>query len=611
MEAGDTWMQEAPELHGNDTPYPRASLGGSPPIIGGSPSDTDWGSLGLSMAMLGSSLESQSGFDGPGLITLNDTERCSSSDEEESSPEIPEPPASRFGARRKRIKIAEQTHLRRISDVNERSVPRRQDLLCKRYSVATLTLNSLVISSNPIYDESEEDESDPPAVLSESDKKLNELYDILEIPPEKREELAKINTAPLYDPKEFRMDPASNSPSAASFTQLILWITDLKVRPRDQAVFLRTFPSFETPANVMAALLTRYYANPKAENSNVRDERELRLLRCRILSLLSVWMKNRVSYQWENNHNIEAIEKFIDFVKGEETGRSEINSSARVLVLQAALDVLKGGESVVITSFEEPPALCLPNLPEKEWMIEMIEPAELARQVTIYHKEIFQRIGHTELFAAIWGTKKSGEAKNLAEMTEHFDRFSRYVQVSIICAQEPKERARLYWYWVEVAEEFRKIRNFHGMFSVMCGVTHRSVERLWRTMKLVSKASKKEKKMLEDLTDLIDFGANYGNYRTMLAGLTGDYPCVPFIGCFQKDLVYVQESFPNLVDGLINVKKCHECFDLVTFVMQKQDKGHYDFTFYTRIRELITTMRGLPETAQIMKLSMAAEPKQA
>ena len=432
------------------------------------------------------------------------------------------------------------------------------------------------------------------------DQRLDVIYMILETTEEKRNELSGMNTIQFRDPDEFLPDEADPSaPEAASLRQLILWLCDMESTTMDQRDFILTFPSFETPQNVLAALFTRFYANRWAEGSNIRSGKEFKVIQDRLIRWLSSWMKMGAVYQWEGKGMKEAIRQFIIYLSNDGK-RSEV----RKLVIEGSFAKLEGTEKNVIYSDGEAPKSLLP----KTWEIESVKPLELARQITLYHMGIFREILPTELFHAIWGEKKGGDAAHINQLTKHFDRFSRLVQLHILNGECVKERVKRFWHWVEVAEELRKMQNFHGMFSVVCGLTHKSISRLSETMKAIGKAGKKERKVLAYLTELCDFSSDYSKYREMYKEVTDENACIPFIGCFQRDLIYVQEGFPNRIKGLINFKKSRHCVKLLTFVSQRQLR-RYNFVEVPRIKELVVDFPEPPGTAELMKLSMEREKK--
>ena len=94
----------------------------------------------------------------------------------------------------------------------------------------------------------------------------------------------------------------------------------------------------------------------------------------------------------------------------------------------------------------------------------------------------------------------------------------------------------------------------------------------------------------------------------MYKNVTDEHACIPFIGCLQKDLIYVQEGFPNRIKGLINFKKSRECVRLLSFVSQRQMR-RYNFVEIEKIKELCVDFPEPPDTTELMKLSTEKEKK--
>ena len=152
----------------------------------------------------------------------------------------------------------------------------------------------------------------------------------------------------------------------------------------------------------------------------------------------------------------------------------------------------------------------------------------------------------------------------------------------------------------------RKMQNFHGMFAVISGLTHRSVERMTDTMKFAMKTNTKRKRAYQEMVGLCDISGDYKNYRPVLAAAADE--CVPFIGCLQKDLIYISESFPNKIDDLINFNKCRMCAELIEKV-KKYTQKRYFFNLVPHIQEMISSIPEPPDTVGLMQLSMDAEKK--
>ncbi|OHT15169.1 RasGEF domain containing protein [Tritrichomonas foetus] len=468
-----------------------------------------------------------------------------------------------------------------------------------------LILPKMIKSLHPFENTKSEDEDIPDTVnlpLSQLNPEatLVHLFNVLNLPEEVRESLKNLNNTPFPKDNEWIWNDDKSGPSSASFNQLILFLTQPDtVNIEFQKQFLMLFPSFATPSQVLAAIFQRFFADLTDPYCNIPSQKKFKNVRDRIIRILSTWMK-LTSYQFTDQMLI-AITDFTNYIKEDK------NLTLQSQILNASVERVKGKrDNVEYTYKSEPPAPILPNLLEDKWTILNISPIEIARQVTLHHSEIFRNIGVMELLSAIWGQRKGGGSENVDSLTKHFDLFSRYVQFSIVNGKNPSTRAKIFQWWVEVAIAFREMNNFHGVYAVICGITHRSVERMTDTMKQALKMTKKLKRQFEELKELCDFSRDYANYRPVIAAAIE--PCIPFIGCFQKDLIYVQEGFPNNINGLTNFKKCAACISLIKQIERFQNE-RYSFIPNKKILELITSIPEPPDTVGIMKLSMAKEKK--
>ncbi|KAH0786011.1 RasGEF domain containing protein [Histomonas meleagridis] len=480
----------------------------------------------------------------------------------------------------------------------------RRRLIHRKSNFQSMPHSSLIQSLNPFknVNSNSDNDSDNPftfSIINPSSNPVILFYTILDIPDELRDELRKINTSIFQDPGEYI--GSSNSPKAASFNQLILFLTDPNYTNVEfQKMFLITFPSFSTPKNVLAGILTRYFADINETNCNIKDQNQLKQIRIIIIRIISAWLK-LTKYQFTNDMMI-AFEEFVKFLG------KDPSCALQVTILTKDLNMLKGDNSgMLFTRKKHPPAILKPKKPNK---IIDVHPIELARQISILHNQIFRKIGPMELLTAIWGKKKGGGSENVDSLTEHFDKFSRYVQFTVINGNNAKARANMFNFWVDTAIAFKMINNFHGIFAVICALTHRSVKRLKETTKIaLKKMGRTKKRQYNELVDLCDLQNDFRSYRPAL--LSAIEPCVPFIGCLQRDLIYVQEGYPNEINGLTNVKKCEACYKLIKQVERLQNES-YNFQEIDEIQNLIKNgYPALPDTIEMMKLSMEKEKKKS
>ena len=439
-----------------------------------------------------------------------------------------------------------------------------------------------------------------------SQSPLEKLYSILEVSVEQRLELSRLTTSVFPDPEEFipLSDEERKSDDigirAASSTQLIILLTSPKYsNVHFQKKFLLSSPSFIQPQYLLAALFTRYFIDIRTPHCNVESDEELNTVRSRIIAILRSWITS-LPYQF-NDRMIEAFRTFMY-----DTFTSRDPKSAQGLNLQAGLDAFYGIKSNTTITVKKPiPPSILPNEPKEEWTIELIDPEELARQITLYHSQIFRDIGPTELLTSIWSSVKGGGSKNIELLQNHFDILSRFVSKDIISRSDAKERGRRYNYWYEVSKHFNEQKNYNGLFSTIIGLTHPCVKRQTQTMKYGLKYVGKQKSTLDTLISICEISGDFKNYRPII-NKAADC-CVPFIGCFQKDLVYIQESYPNKIGELINFKKCVACVNLINQISQFQNERYY-FQPVDTIQHLITTLPPPLDTKDLMIMSRQIEP---
>ena len=374
---------------------------------------------------------------------------------------------------------------------------------------------------------------------------------------------------------------------AGLFIQLFLTLTNEKTTVLFRKQFLCCFMTFAQPREIMAYLITRFCQN---ENKNIKDI---------VIRLLDIWT-SMTSVQFDENM-IETLIVLKNFCK--KNGMNLFDEK-----LECMIGKLRGTNKVDDDGNEKsiPVPIISDSLPEEKWSLQNISPIELARQVTLIHCSIFKQIEPRELLDEVWGDKNSEMSKNINTLVNHFTIFSNYVSLSIIVGESPKSRARTFKNWIDVANAFYELNNFHGMFSVIMGLTHRSIIRMTTTMKYALKTNPKRKTAYNEMLNICDFNNDFQNYRAVIE--KAHEPCIPFIGCYQKDLIYVQESFPNKINGLINFKKWQECYKLITIVSNYQRKG-YDFLEVPKIQELLLHLPEPTDSKDLMNLSMAKEKK--
>ncbi|KAH0791969.1 RasGEF domain containing protein [Histomonas meleagridis] len=431
-----------------------------------------------------------------------------------------------------------------------------------------------------------------------------ELITVLEgmnFPKSEIDSILQVNIQRFPESSQIFLEP-NGSVSCASFPQLIIALTTPDVSNVEfQTKFLISFPSFAPPYRVLACLFARFFANINCSRSNISSKKNLLLVRAIITRLLSKWLV-LTKYQFTDSM-INSIKTFLNVIEKDESLRVQRQ------IVEGSLKKFEGSKLNKIHREKEYPEMILPKTPPNTWVVTSIPPEELARQLALLHSRTYRKIKPTEVLTMIWGDNKTGGSPNINKLIHHFNLFSNFTTLTIIMPTTAQKRAEVYTFWIEVASHCLRLKNYHALFSIVFGLMHRSIERLSDTLK-ISLKNTKTKTTFFQLRKLCSVESNYANYRsliqTQLTALVD--PCVPFIGCFQKDLVYVQETYPNTINGLINFKKCTECVKLIDQISSFQNM-RYNFKRCKQIQNIITELPPETDNVVLMKLSTTRETR--
>ena len=93
-----------------------------------------------------------------------------------------------------------------------------------------------------------------------------------------------------------------------------------------------------------------------------------------------------------------------------------------------------------------------------------IEPAELARQLTLLEADIFSRLSETEFYHRNYlSESKEKLAPHICKLVDRFNTVSFWVATEIVMAMKTQDRVALIKKFIKTAEELRDLGNFNGV----------------------------------------------------------------------------------------------------------------------------------------------------
>lgn len=217
-----------------------------------------------------------------------------------------------------------------------------------------------------------------------------------------------------------------------------------------------------------------------------------------------------------------------------------------------------------------------PKINDNSWTgdgtksIFVLEPEEIARQLTLLEFECFSKIMPYEFLNQAW-TKADAEirAPNILACTKRFNETALWVVKSILDVKSVRARAGRLIKLIEVAHHLYLLNNFATLMAFVAAFNKAAINRLKFTKKeLASKYMKK----LEDLEQLMAAEGAYKVYRACLHSVNP--PCIPYLGVYLLDLTYIEDGNPNMINGLVNFSRRRLIHQLIREVQQYQDQPY-------------------------------------
>lgn len=145
------------------------------------------------------------------------------------------------------------------------------------------------------------------------------------------------------------------------------------------------------------------------------------------------------------------------------------------------------------------------------------------------------------------------------------------------------------------------------MTAIISALGTAPILRLSRTWQQVNP---KTHALLESMRQLIATTKNFGQYREALQ--VANPPCIPFLGVYLTDLIFIEDGIPSLVKNteLINFAKRHKTAEVIRDIQQYQNVP-YSLTPVPELQDWITeNMRNAGDVHEMYNQSLKIEPRE-
>lgn len=299
-------------------------------------------------------------------------------------------------------------------------------------------------------------------------------------------------------------------------------------------IFITTYRSFCTAEQVFSKV-TQRYAVPAVVGEREITDREADMIRLRCCVFLKEWLDRSFS-------DIDEVlmEKMNIWVE------NDVAEDRRPLLLNALNKVRT--RKLATQEQINPVTVEIPELGSRVSLMDL-DPAEIARQLTIYTWTIFRAIKPYEFFDCAWSKPKLQHmSPNVLEMISRFNYISSWVATELCMEPQLRVRRTKFVKIVRVATVLRDMNNFHMLYAFVSGWNNSAVQRLKVT---IEKLPRQTKASIAELESLMSMEGSFKNYREAVKRV-GNGPCIPYSGIVLKDLTFIEDGNPNIMQGLIN-----------------------------------------------------------
>lgn len=216
-----------------------------------------------------------------------------------------------------------------------------------------------------------------------------------------------------------------------------------------------------------------------------------------------------------------------------------------------------------------------------------LSPEEVASQLTIIDMPIFKAIQESEFLSIGWNTsRKKTAAPNIVNFTRRFNQVSFWVIEEILhsainrkCSNgysnnnnnnnnnnnhltaspviglspkskwassssssiewDAKTRSEVIVCFIKIARKLFDLNNLHSCYAIISALNSAPIYRLYKSWPYVNR---KERSAFDRLTNLFNDDTNFENLRNHLSKT--DLPCIPYLGMFLRDLVFMDIAHP-------------------------------------------------------------------
>ena len=359
-----------------------------------------------------------------------------------------------------------------------------------------------------------------------------------------------------------------------------------------EGVVLRCFEYWMTPISFLEQLVLQYCTGPPIEMSDeevVAFEKTRIAVRLRVLNLLKKWVKMHKHHFLDDFRMATLFKDFMNCAKltGNEKIAMQIEADYHSMTQPA-------NKPFVVPYLVSAGMKFVPG-------VLGVCPEEMARQLCLIDHALYKKIEMREFYRCNF-MKHEEKAPNIKAFSARFNVFASMVSSSILAEDTAEKRAAIIEWWLMCSMHLRYLHNYFSLLAINGALTGSAINRLKDTWALVE----------PNLAAHVDVGRelmekNFSKLRSEME--TALHPVVPYLGPYQRDLVYLEES-PTWRADALNLSKFKSISQVLINCLQFQSSYYNWFEENTALLKVLEILKdqALSED-ELHQKSLVVEPR--